>query len=300
MGVQHQRLMKKCAICESVTEFAFLKRGKHFDISYELRRCNNCKFLFVANPSTDYENIYNEDYYKGKGADCLIDYYHELEYPSETIRCYEWSGVFELVKNLIQINSKTEWLDYGCGNGGLVRYLKQNGVDRCVGFDEGKIVPISKEKGIPIISREVLHKEENKYNVITAIEVFEHIENPVDTLKQIKKLLKPGGLLFYTTGNSKPYRNKLDKWSYIIPEIHISMFEPSTLEMAINKAGLTAENPSLDTNLWEPIIKYKVLKNLGFKSRSLMESMIPVKPFSRIINHFYGISHHPVARKPLI
>jgi len=42
---------------------------------------------------------------------------------------------------------------------------------------------------------------EGKFDVVTAIEVIEHLENPRHVLRQAKQLLKPGGLMFVTTPN---------------------------------------------------------------------------------------------------
>ena len=72
---------------------------------------------------------------------------------------------------------------------------------------------------------------------MTAIEVLEHTLEPLAELRRIRKLLRPGGLLFLTTGNAAPFASDLLRWSYIIPEIHISFFEPSTLEYALHAAG---------------------------------------------------------------
>ena len=79
--------------------------------------------------------------------------------------------------------------------------------------------------------------------MITAIEVLEHVVDPVDALRQIARLLKPGGVLFLTTGNARPFRNRLSQWRYVIPEIHVSFFEPQTLGLAMQTAGLDPVYP---------------------------------------------------------
>ena len=73
--------------------------------------------------------------------------------------------------------------------------------------------------------------------MVTAIEVIEHTLDPLAELRTIRGLLRPGGLLFLTTGNAAPFASDLLRWSYIVPEIHVSFFEPDTLERALVKCG---------------------------------------------------------------
>jgi cyclopropane fatty-acyl-phospholipid synthase-like methyltransferase len=80
--------------------------------------------VFVANPWTDYAKNYDEGYYRGGGADPWIDYVYELEHPEATVRQYEWRGIQRLVDHLCPLTAETQWLDFGCGNGGLVRYVR--------------------------------------------------------------------------------------------------------------------------------------------------------------------------------
>ena len=74
--------------------------------------------------------------------------------------------------------------------------------------------------------------------MVTAIEVMEHVIEPMVTLPRIAALLRSGGLLFLTTGNAEPFRGRLAKWSYVKPDIHVGFFEPGTLATALRGAGL--------------------------------------------------------------
>lgn len=49
---------------------------------------------------------------------------YELEHPEATVRQYEWRGIQRLVVHLCPLTAETQWLDFGCGNGGLVRYVR--------------------------------------------------------------------------------------------------------------------------------------------------------------------------------
>jgi SAM-dependent methyltransferase len=282
----------KCPVCGSDAKQTEELAGKSKPKIFYIYSCANCRFAFVANPILEFEDIYNEDYYRGRSYDRKIDYFFELENPDATIKYYEWRGVTSIVKELMQVSGKTRWLDYGCGNGGLTRYVRDNNIADICGYEEGSIAPYSKARGIPIIGRHELKGLEGKLDIVTAIEVLEHIPDPIESLWQIRKLLKPGGIFFFTTGNARPYRNKIAKWKYAVPEIHVSFFEPETLVMALKKTGF---RPGLISYArgWEDIVHFKTLKQLGIRRRNPFEAKLPWGLIAGAVNKFYEINKHP-------
>ncbi len=186
------------------------------------------------------------------------------------------------------------WLDYGCGAGGLVRYLRGENV-QAFGFDEGAIAQRARTAGIPIFNSEELPKHKGKFDVVTAIEVIEHVQHPLEFLMQIRELLKPGGLFFCTTGNAKRYRSQLLQWPYVIPEIHISFFEPETLALALQKTGFRAEWAGYLPG-FNDILRYKILKSLKVKHRSFAEAILPWPIVSRSADLYFKVFAHPIGR----
>src|SRR5438105_12443902 len=112
-----------CRICGGDTTPAGSKRGALSAKPFRLRRCKRCGFGFVVDPDDDHVRLYDERYYRGQGADPRVDYVFELEHPEATVRRSEWQGIVEVVSTLTPIRPSTRWLDYGCGNGGLVRHV---------------------------------------------------------------------------------------------------------------------------------------------------------------------------------
>ena len=286
-----------CKICQSPVEEIGCKLGLEDGRKYFLFRCVNCRFSFVSAPRTDYAEIYSEAYYRGAGIDPSIDYVYELDNPRETVRVYEWSGILKVVQALFskRLDSKVRWLDYGCGNGGLVQYVRSMTDCDIVGYDEGWIVEKAIGYGIPII-RKKEQFESSKYDIVTAIEVLEHVEYPLVVLEEIKNILSPGGLFFFTTGNAQAHQKNLLEWSYFSPEIHISLFEPETMKFALMEAGFQVHFPSPPPSGWSDIIRYKVLKNMGVRQSNWLEKITPWKWISPIIDRSRRISAHPFGR----
>ena len=113
-----------CKICSADANFVGAKQGKFRQHSFRLFHCNTCHFSFIQNPITCYAEIYSEEYYAGKGADPLVDYMYELNHPEHTIRQYELRGIVKAVSSLVKLGSNSRWLDFGCGNRGLVRFCR--------------------------------------------------------------------------------------------------------------------------------------------------------------------------------
>ena len=249
----------QCRICaEETVEIGHVK-SSFSSRNYELRRCPSCQFAFVANPWLDMDAIYDEAYYRGRGADPLVAYVAEQERPATTLRRVEWQGVFARVASLTSVNAGTNWLDFGCGTGGLVQFLRASGISGAIGFEQGWGASYMRERELPVLSEEEMATSSERFDVVTAIEVIEHVTDPVSVLRRIRASLRPGGLLFITTGNSAPFRDRLATWRYVVPDVHIAFFEPETLAGALRRAQFQPAFPGFGPG-WDDIIRFKILK----------------------------------------
>lgn len=285
---------ERCRVCGAETQPLGRAAGRLTDRTFFVRGCNSCGLSFIANPWTEYEAIYGQEYYAGRGADPLVDYLYELEHPEQTVRSYEWSGIVEVVKSLVTVSPQTRWIDFGCGNGGLVRHVRRHEGCDAVGVEKGWIERKLVEYDIPFVDADDLSSLYGTADVVTAIEALEHLVDPVSVLKEIRRLLKPGGLFVYTTGNAEPYRGRILSWRYFIPEVHVTYFEPRTMAYALTRAGFRPDFAG-----WRPgysqIIRFKVLKNLRRRQRSKLEALLPWTPIARFIDWRLRVTGHPIA-----
>jgi SAM-dependent methyltransferase len=285
-----------CPICHARSTKLGEKQGRYIHHAFGFRECVDCTFIFVEDPCINFDRIYDEAYYNAKGADPLTDYMFELRNPGLSIRAQELSGISEAVFSIVGSLKGKSWLDFGCGNGTLVRYLNSVVPDAksIVGFEEGWIADEARRNQINVLTSSQIEMLNGSYDVVTAIEVLEHVLDPVETLVRIGKLLKPGGLFFYTTGNSAPFRKKLFEWSYVRPEIHIGYFNPRSISVALENAGFSIR-PAGWLPGFEKIIRFKMLKTLGFKGSSSVFNLMPWSIVAKVVDMKYRMSDMPMA-----
>lgn len=103
-------------------------------------------------------------------------------------------------------------LDVGCGAGLAAEALARRGHD-VLGIDvAGEALAAARAhaagSGVAVAYREVatedLLAEHARFDVVTALEVIEHVADPAAFVATLSRLLAPGGLLFISTLNRTP------------------------------------------------------------------------------------------------
>tara|TARA_B100000787_G_C16106119_1_gene255910 strand:- start:48 stop:755 length:708 start_codon:yes stop_codon:yes gene_type:complete len=104
-------------------------------------------------------------------------------------------------------------LDVGCGGGILSESLAKEGA-KVTGIDQGaNVIKVAKlhmkESDLDIDYKQLniedyfkLNKE--KFDVITCLEMLEHVPDPSSIIEKCAALLKPGGTIFFSTINRNP------------------------------------------------------------------------------------------------
>ena len=118
----------------------------------------------------------------------------------------------EYIDRRASLKGKTV-VDVGCGGGILAESMALKGAN-VLGIDMGK-APLSVaslhklETGAEleyqqITAEELADKESGKYDVVTCMEMLEHVPDPSSVIAACSKLVKPDGHVFFSTINRNP------------------------------------------------------------------------------------------------
>lgn len=116
------------------------------------------------------------------------------------------------IDNLAPVAEK-KVLDVGCGGGILAESLAQRGA-QVTGIDMGD-APLGVarlhqlESGLSIdyqksTAEDFAEKHQNAFDVVTCLEMLEHVPDPSSVVSACAKMVKPGGHVFFSTINRNP------------------------------------------------------------------------------------------------
>ena len=173
-------------------------------------------------------------------TDVLSFYQSQVDTAYEDTRKQRKLQARSLLKRLGQFKRKGRLLDVGAGSGILVEAAREEGF-QASGVEPSRWLQGQAEKhGLPVRAGLLEHtKSEPAWNVITLVDVIEHVENPVGMLIEMEKRLSSDGVAMIVTPDVKSFFARLlgrKWWHYRVA--HIGYFDASTLELACGRAGL--------------------------------------------------------------
>lgn len=224
-----------CDLCGQRDEqFLYTKRGVLTGHPFRVVRCRSCGLIYL-NPrlgDAALAQLYDRNYYHGEGFDPHVDYMADFDKERDAEKVFRPEETVVNIRELVPPPSTL--LDFGCGLGDLVRQAAKHGY-RAEGYEVSQFAAeFARAKGLRVYTN-LDELPRCQYDVVTAVEVLEHCASPRSALNVIHQCLKPGGLLYYTTGNFDGFyakwwlgiKDSLD--GYILPEGHIHFFTTRVL-----------------------------------------------------------------------
>lgn len=195
----------KCKVCdyENVNPKSFLVREMMFGnkSKFNYFQCEYCHCIQIINVPENINEFYPETYYSLTKPDSSTHPKQILQ----ILRTYLYLNGFQFLFELIRPNSILKWmhhlkanlsskiLDIGCGKGDVLLNLKKLGFNKLVGIDPYIATSLNMD-GISI-EKQNINNHVGLYDIIMFNHSFEHIDDQQETVKQIKRLLYPGGLV---------------------------------------------------------------------------------------------------------
>jgi 2-polyprenyl-6-hydroxyphenyl methylase/3-demethylubiquinone-9 3-methyltransferase len=158
------------------------------------------------------------------------------------------------IKSFVNLEGK-KVVDIGCGGGILAESIAQSGADT-TGIDlSEKALKVAELHALEVganltyraISAEDLAQEQSEqYDVVTCMEMLEHVPDPASVVRACAALCKPGGTLFFSTlnRNAKSYLFAIIGAEYVLRLLpkgtheYAKFIKPSELVTFTRDAGL--------------------------------------------------------------
>ncbi|MCF7821054.1 MAG: class I SAM-dependent methyltransferase [Mariprofundaceae bacterium] len=140
-------------------------------------------------------------------------------------------------------------LDTGCSSGSLLHVASEIGFN-VAGVEPAPQAAATAQKAGFDVFNGLLHEAQypdNSFDIVTLYEVIEHLTNPLELVREVYRILKPGGLFLIGTGNADSWSVDAlgSNWSYFSIEGHgghISFFTPASIRLLAEKTGFLVED----------------------------------------------------------
>jgi 2-polyprenyl-3-methyl-5-hydroxy-6-metoxy-1,4-benzoquinol methylase len=220
----------KSAICQCghMAKFKFkLRNFNFFD-------CNHCSLRFVS-PRYLATDIYDNDYFQGASHGFGFTNYEEDKITSqEYLKKYlKWIRLYTLP-------SSNKLLDVGAANGYFVDLANKSQFDASGLEISGSAVDWAKKLKRPVIQG-TLETFENgiEYDVITVLDVLEHVPEPLNFLKVARSKLSKNGIILINVPHAGSFFSKISgkNWHAYLPPEHWMYFNKKSLRTMLRMAG---------------------------------------------------------------
>jgi 2-polyprenyl-3-methyl-5-hydroxy-6-metoxy-1,4-benzoquinol methylase len=201
--------------------------------------CRSCGLVYI-NPQLTSEalrEVYNDvDVRTFFFRELLLPYGEALQRPDYARRARE----------LKKLSNKTRprLLDIGCAAGNFLQIASELGFEgEGLELNSHYVEYIRQHRALKVSDKrlEEVHYPADIFDVITLWDVLEHLPQPFDVLREIVRILKPGGIVALTTINHQCLNEKLlgAGWRYYQPPDHVCSFTPQVLTAMLRDVGMS-------------------------------------------------------------
>ncbi len=196
--------------------------------NYSFVRCRACKLIY-QNPQPvqkDLSDRYDEEYFEYERAN-EEQFFALMKLGLQDIDFESASAALE--------EANRSFLDIGCATGMLISHMKNSGwtvqgIEICKPAAEYG----TETRGVPIFlgSLEEAKFADASFSVVHCSHLIEHLTDPLSFVREVYRVLAPGGFFVVTTPNSAGFQARAfgNRWRSTIAD-HVILYSRKTLRM---------------------------------------------------------------------
>lgn len=217
----------------SSSDFAITDAG--YGKTLSVYRCSGCGFMQcheIHDAVSFYESLSDHAYEAGREQ-----------------RMLQADALLKVcLSHLAPVRKIARLLDIGAGSGILLEAATRRGISAEGVEPSSWLAAAARKHGCRVFEGTLPHSEaKGPYDIITIVDVIEHVTDPLELLRHARRLLSSDGIMLVVTPDSNSIAARLMGWKWWHYRVaHIGYFQRRTLELACESAGLSvrhAERP---------------------------------------------------------
>lgn len=219
-----------CFVCGSKSNFFCSKNN------FNIYKCKNCRLIFVwPTPSVEEDMIYDSNYFSG-----AVLGFGYVDYDKDKIS--QKGFLIKLLSKIVSsLPERGNLLDVGAATGYFVELASKFGFNS-EGIDiSSHSVSVGKKKGLNLSvgTIEKMNYREGHFDIITMLDVLEHLKNPKLSLNKACFFLRKDGLFVINTPDGSSFWARIfgSKWHSLVPPEHLFIFNKKSLKIILEELG---------------------------------------------------------------
>jgi SAM-dependent methyltransferase len=254
--------MLSCKICGQTDRNEVciaIEKMYGFGDKFEYFKCNTCGCLQIVMIPENISKYYSEDeYYSYRKPDRVklllrsLFINHKLTHPQfvkNLVSAFFYNENYHFVdmfRDKITYSSKI--LDVGCGAGALLLSLQGCGFKNVKGIDPFIPSPINYDNGVSI-EKKSLSDIEDTYDFVMLHHSFEHMPNPIESLKEIHRILNTSSYaLIRVPVSSYAYQEYGINWVQLDAPRHFYLHTAESMQVLAKATGFKIVSTVFDSS----------------------------------------------------
>ncbi|MBD2209708.1 class I SAM-dependent methyltransferase [Nostoc linckia FACHB-104] len=242
---------------------------------HEYGECSQCGSIQILKPLENLAHFYPANYYSLQGKpESSLKQWQRAERAKQSLG--KFSPLGWLINQILGKPYFADWLlyagvsqnsailDVGCGDGKLLRHLRDCGFRNLTGIDP--FLNESKTDGEMQLLKQGLAETVGQYDLVMAHHSLEHMPQPLPALQQMAKLLKPQGYCLVRTpvAGTWAFQTYGADWVQLDAPRHLFIPSVKGMQKLALQSGLVLREIFFDSNRFQMVGSEKCKRELSF------------------------------------